>query len=172
MSVQTQIDRITAAKMDIATAISNKGVVVPTDTKIDSLAPLINSIETGGGSGGGVAVETCTVTIDHMDTPAAHVVATVVENGVETIYNIGGDCDHSNLHLPVSIYNVKCGSAIVVEMFNGSLQPSDMYIEIDNGATIIDFYRSSSPDVGGYFTTTLVLKAPTTANVDSYILIM
>lgn len=47
MSVQTQIDRINTAKMDIATAISNKGVTVPTGTKIDSLAPFIDSIEAG-----------------------------------------------------------------------------------------------------------------------------
>lgn len=47
MSVQTQIDRISEAKNDIATAIANKGVYVPTGTKIDGMAVLVDSISTG-----------------------------------------------------------------------------------------------------------------------------
>ena len=50
MSVQTEITRIESAKTAIATAIEGKGVTVPTGTKLDSLAPLIESIEAGGGA--------------------------------------------------------------------------------------------------------------------------
>lgn len=49
MSVQTEITRIESAKTAIATAIEGKGVTVPEGTKIDGIAPLIESIETGGG---------------------------------------------------------------------------------------------------------------------------
>lgn len=49
MSVQTEIDRIKNAKTAISTAIASKGVNVPDGTKLDGMAPLINSIETGGG---------------------------------------------------------------------------------------------------------------------------
>lgn len=50
MSVQTEITRINTAKSDIATAITNKGVAVPSGTKLDGMAALIDGIETGGGT--------------------------------------------------------------------------------------------------------------------------
>lgn len=51
MSVQTEITRIESAKTAIATAIEGKGVAVPTGTKLDGLAALVESIEAGGGEG-------------------------------------------------------------------------------------------------------------------------
>ena len=50
MSVQTEITRIESAKTAIATAIESKGVTVPDGTLLDGMAPLIESIETGGGA--------------------------------------------------------------------------------------------------------------------------
>ena len=50
MSVQTEITRIESAKTAIATAIEGKGVTVPTGTKLDGLAALVESIEAGGGA--------------------------------------------------------------------------------------------------------------------------
>ena len=49
MSVQTEITRIESAKTAIATAIEGKGVTVPDGTLLDGMAPLIESIEAGGG---------------------------------------------------------------------------------------------------------------------------
>lgn len=49
MSIQTEITRIESAKTAIATAIEGKGVTVPTGTKLDGLAALVESIEAGGG---------------------------------------------------------------------------------------------------------------------------
>lgn len=49
MSVQSEINRINTAKSDIATAITNKGVAVPSGTKLDGMAALIDGIESGGG---------------------------------------------------------------------------------------------------------------------------
>ena len=48
MSVQSEITRLETAKSDIATAITNKGVTVPSGTKLDGMAALIGSIESGG----------------------------------------------------------------------------------------------------------------------------
>ena len=53
MSIQSEITRLETAKSDIATAITNKGVTVPSGTKLDGMAALIGSIESGGGSSGG-----------------------------------------------------------------------------------------------------------------------
>lgn len=44
MSVSTQIDRLENAKSAIKTAIEGKGVTVPSATKLDEMAPLIESI--------------------------------------------------------------------------------------------------------------------------------
>ena len=48
MSVQSEIDRIAGAKSDISTAIMNKGVTVPSGTKLDGMAALIGSIDSSG----------------------------------------------------------------------------------------------------------------------------
>lgn len=48
MSISSEITRISNAKTAIAESIANKGVTVPSGTKIDGMATLIDSIETGG----------------------------------------------------------------------------------------------------------------------------
>ena len=50
MSVQSEITRIESAKTAIAAAIEGKGVTVPDATLLDGMAPLIESIEAGGGA--------------------------------------------------------------------------------------------------------------------------
>ena len=50
MSVQSEITRLANAKTAIATAIEGKGVTVPDGTLLDGMAPLIESIEAGGGA--------------------------------------------------------------------------------------------------------------------------
>lgn len=49
MSIQSEITRLANAKTAIATAIEGKGVTVPDGTLLDGMAPLIESIEAGGG---------------------------------------------------------------------------------------------------------------------------
>ena len=48
MSIQTELTRLTNAKAAIKTAIEGKGVTVPSDTLLDGMAALIESIEAGG----------------------------------------------------------------------------------------------------------------------------
>ena len=49
MSIQTDLTRIINAKAAIKAAIEGKGVTVPEATLLDGMAPLIDSIEAGGG---------------------------------------------------------------------------------------------------------------------------
>ena len=49
MSIQTELSRIINAKAAIKAAIEGKGVTVPEATLLDGMAPLIESIEAGGG---------------------------------------------------------------------------------------------------------------------------
>lgn len=48
MSISLEITRISNAKTAIAESIANKGVTVPSGAKIDGMATLIDSIQTGG----------------------------------------------------------------------------------------------------------------------------
>ena len=50
MSIQTELTRITNAKAAVKAAIEGKGVTVPDGVLLDGMAPLIESIEAGGGA--------------------------------------------------------------------------------------------------------------------------
>lgn len=56
MSVQTELDRLNAAKNSLKTAIEGKGVAVPDGTKLDGYSALVDQIS--GGGGGNVYVGT------------------------------------------------------------------------------------------------------------------
>ena len=49
MSVTSEITRLQNAKADLKTAIEGKGVAVPSTTKLDGYADLVESIQQGGG---------------------------------------------------------------------------------------------------------------------------
>lgn len=49
MAISDEITRLQQAKADLKTAIENKGVIVPSSTKLDGYADLVDSIEQGGG---------------------------------------------------------------------------------------------------------------------------
>lgn len=48
MSIATEITRLQNTKSALATSIGNKGVTVPSSTKLDGYAALVDSIQTGG----------------------------------------------------------------------------------------------------------------------------
>lgn len=65
MSIASELTRLQNAKNAITSAIAEKGVTVPTGTKLDGMAALIGQIETGGGE---VSLETWHGTIMTSDT--------------------------------------------------------------------------------------------------------
>lgn len=50
MSIASEISRLQGAKADLKTAIEGKGVTVPSATKLDGYADLVDAISQGGGS--------------------------------------------------------------------------------------------------------------------------
>jgi len=50
MSIATEITRLQGAKASLKTSIEAKGVTVPSATKLDGYASLVDAIQTGGGS--------------------------------------------------------------------------------------------------------------------------
>lgn len=47
MSIQAELNRLNQAKLDLRTAILNKGVTVPVDAKLEEYASAISQISTG-----------------------------------------------------------------------------------------------------------------------------
>lgn len=56
MSIANQIQRLQNAKAALAVSIANKGVEVPSATKLDGYAALVDQIQQGGGSGDTVII--------------------------------------------------------------------------------------------------------------------
>lgn len=83
MSIQTELTRITNAKSAIKTAIEGKGVTVPDGTLLDGMAALIESIEAGGGSGGGDGILMAGGSI----TPAENTNEIAISHGLGVIPN-------------------------------------------------------------------------------------
>ena len=79
MSIQSQIDRINDAKNSIKSAISSKGVSVPSSVSIDDLPALVRSIPQEGGSGGGSGI------IDVTELPTSGIDESAVYRMTETI---------------------------------------------------------------------------------------
>lgn len=75
MSIASEISRLQTAKADLKTAIEGKGVTVPSSTKLDGYADLVDSIETGGGGGtmytyiclGGMMDSLSTSEVSHLE---------------------------------------------------------------------------------------------------------
>lgn len=159
---------------DMKNHVENANTDVATEANlISQIAAALEGKASGSGGSGGGSADTCTVTIKQIDGLSGNIIATQVENGVETIYNLGNYYDYRTCQLEsLTINNVKCGSVMVIEIYDDFILPEDHLVEIDNGATVVDLYRSSTVDQISKFTTTLVLKVPTTANVNCVVTVI
>ena len=126
-----------------------------------SMAEIMSSYE---GSGGGGAVETCTVTISSYYSQRAFdsLVATVVEDGVEKPYVRS----RNELVCEDTIQNVKCGSIIVVIL---SCDTGIPYIEVTEGAALVKT-DSHSNSFDGRIPIMFIFTAPVTAGVHATII--
>lgn len=149
---------------------NNNALISQNNTDLQTLINAANALPDAGGSGGG-SVETCTVTVDNMDCQNMQMVATLVIDGIETIYTTEGDHNAHN-YPPITLNNVKCGSAIVVEIPGSIVALCDVFIEADYDDAVVKMYTSSNKDRTDYYTNTFVFRAPTVANANSTIFIM
>lgn len=72
MSIATEITRLQTAKADLKTAIEGKGVTVPSATKIDGYADLVEAIQSGGGGDGVIEAGTFTLESDTKTVTLQH----------------------------------------------------------------------------------------------------
>ena len=101
----------------------------------------------GSGSGGGDAVETCTVTFDNIswDCPIVVVSAIVVENGIyQTYINFSDDVDQL---YTITIPNVVCGSEIGLGSCFDSGYGVAPYIEISGTASFNSWKQLDSVNI-------------------------
>lgn len=79
MSIQSQIDRLNSAKSSLKSAISSKGVSVPSDASIEDLPALVRSIPQEGGSSSGSGI------IDVAELPTSNIDENAVYRLTENI---------------------------------------------------------------------------------------
>lgn len=178
MSISSEITRISNAKTAIAESIANKGVTVPSGTKIDGMAALIDSIQTGGGG----AVQpskaltvtsngTTTITPDAPYDAIKQVDLTVnVASGGGGGYNVtfpASSGNYSNWNkfdacylikadgtrVDFMDYNVVAGKTIsnVMFMCAGNNRYYGMSGSLSEGSMIMCSFESGSPPDRGFF---------------------
>ena len=87
MSVQTELDRLNAAKNSLKTAIEGKGVAVPDGTKLDGYSTLVEQIS---GDSNVVVVEFPGLTQDSPDSVSQDKIETISSNDIVYIKIKGG----------------------------------------------------------------------------------
>ena len=88
MSVQTELNRLNAAKNNLKTAIEGKGVAVPDGTKLDGYSTLVEQI--GGGGSNVVIVEFPGLTQDSPSSVSQDKIETISSNDIVYIKIKGG----------------------------------------------------------------------------------
>lgn len=156
MSIQSEITRISGNVSDALTAISNKGVTVPSGSNSDDLADLIALIESGGGGSGGIIYQDLDGYL-HLSEEAANVISIVdtldtaggtirtitgaTESGgggkniYYTQYTLTGDTTIATF-IPAIAYEVHSTSCIIILRSNGTVAPSTGSYTMNNLFTL------------------------------------
>ena len=151
MSVATEIKRLSTNIKNALTALTEKGVDVPTGANSNNLAELISTIETGGG---GAEIKTCTVkfepysasdgweTIEGAHYYGQHVYTKCVDGVISTVTEYG----NSGTSYDITLENVVCGSLIWFDVNAETYDPSDL-----NGGEWLDNFTTlfiAPPEAG------------------------
>ena len=178
MSISSEITRISNAKTAIAQSIANKGVTVPSGTKIDGMAALIDSIQTGGG-GAVQPSKALTVTSNGTTTITPDAPYDAIKQVDLTVNVASGGGGGYNVTFPASSgnysnwnkfdtcylikadgtrvnfmdYNVVAGKTIsnVMLMCAGNNRYYGMSGSLSEGSMIVCNFESGSPPDWGFF---------------------
>ena len=92
MSIQTELSRIINAKVAIKAAIEGKGVTVPDGTLLDGMAPLIESIEAGGGDADFSSLVDATACVSGTITPSSDTSSLFIYDDFSKVYTVPRLC--------------------------------------------------------------------------------
>lgn len=125
MSIATEITRLQTAKSNLKTSIENKGVTVPSATKLDGFAALVDQISTGSTPN----IQALSVTANGTYTASGGV------DGYSPItVNVSGGGGASNLVTGTFTFSPSSASAHTVALdYSGSGYPIVCAIVLDDG---------------------------------------
>lgn len=166
MSIQTELTRLTNAKAAIQTAIEGKGITVPSDTLLDGMAALIESIEAGGISNNIVA-GSFTLSESLTTSSPLYIDVTFPKNELPLMYLVYEDT--SNLAFnDVSHTKNRLRSVIAVRVknqdnpafFAASLYNKVSKFSMTYAGDTVNYTKDDYPIAGGFFGSMVIsLKA-------------
>ena len=148
MSISSEITRISNAKTAIAESIANKGVTVPSGTKIDGMAALIDSIQTGGAAIQPSKALTVTSNGTTTITPDAPYEAIKQVNLTVNVASGGGGSAGYKVTFPATATNWDKVNEAALLLSDGSIKSFSSYSDV-SGQTIenvIGIYCVSTGD--------------------------
>ena len=159
MSISSEITRISNAKTAIAQSIANKGVTVPSGTKIDGMAALIDSIQTGGG-GAVQPSKALTVTSNGTTTITPDAPYDAIKQ-VDLTVNVSGGGGGGGAGFKVTFPATATNWANVFQadllLSDGSVKPFASYSSV-SGQTIENVVGISCISTNGYYVLRMTLS--------------
>lgn len=155
MSIASEITRLQNAKSALATSIGNKGVTVPTSTKLDGYSALVDQIQTGGG--GGEGWQRPSEWPDYSKIPLSGV-------GANEVY-LTYDCRSAKKGLVANVISIRCVASGGYTVERGSIGNSGFVAVTTNSvASNTDFHEELPTDECDY----VVYRVSSSNNMTSF----
>ena len=157
MSISSEITRISNAKTAIAESIANKGVTVPSGTKIDGMATLIDSIQTGGAAVQPSKALTVTSNGTTTITPDAPYDAIKQVDLTVNVASGGGGSAGYKVTFPATATNWAKTAQADLLLSDGSVKSFTSYSSV-SGQTIENVVGISCASIDGYHVLRMTLS--------------